>query len=397
MQSYGCTLLGSFLVSLNRLGFAARMVEIVEVNDIEELSQYRLLWNSMFAGTPNATFFLTYDWLDTYWRHFGNDQKLRVLIVYSAGEPLGILPLCVRTEPYRLSKVRVLTYPLDNWSTWYGPIGPNPAATMLAAMQHLRRTPRDWDMMELRWVADEGTQGGKSARAMRAAGMFSEKQEYQRTSLIDLPATWDEYLANKSPSLRQHFCRMLRETLDSGRAQYIRHRPLPASEGDGDPGWDLYARFESVAEASWQSHVVNGNMTTRVCVRDYLHAAHGVAARLGMLDVQVLSVDGRPAAFLYGYHCRGNVTALRAGFDTSNDNEIGMALMLQSIQDSCNQGDRTIDLGPGECEQIRQLRTRTESTYGLTYTPLDSWRSQAVRFTRWANRHRLRNLEAGAT
>src|SRR4051812_26159835 len=30
------------------------MVEIVEINDIEDLSQYRMLWNSLFAGTPNA-------------------------------------------------------------------------------------------------------------------------------------------------------------------------------------------------------------------------------------------------------------------------------------------------------------------------------------------------------
>jgi hypothetical protein len=41
------------------------MVEVIEVNDIEELSQYRLLWNSLFPGTPNATFFHTFDWLDT--------------------------------------------------------------------------------------------------------------------------------------------------------------------------------------------------------------------------------------------------------------------------------------------------------------------------------------------
>src|SRR5262245_23046727 len=141
------------------------MVDIVEVNDIEELGQYRMLWNSLFLGTPNATFFNTFDWLDTYWRHFGRDQKLRVLIVYSGGQPLGILPLCIRKEQYRVSNVRVLTYPLDNWGTWYGPVGPNPSATMLAAMQHLRSTPRDWDMMELRWVADDNSQGGKSARA----------------------------------------------------------------------------------------------------------------------------------------------------------------------------------------------------------------------------------------
>lgn len=360
------------------------MVEVVEINDVEELAQYRLLWNSLFASTPNATFFLTIDWLETYWRYFGHDQKLRVLIVFAAGEPIGILPLCVRTEPYRLSKVRVLTYPLQNWSTWFGPIGPNPASTMLAAMQHIRSTPRDWDMIELRWVSDEATQGGKSARAMRVAGLFSERQEYQWTSLIDLPASWDEYLANKSPSLRRQFRRTLRELFADGHAEYIRHRPLPAAEGDGDPRWDLYCMCESVADASWQSHVVDGNTLTHERVREYFQAAHQAAARLGMVDINVLTLGGRPAAFLYGYHYQGLVSALRTGFDASTSGGIGSALMLLSIEDSCRRGDRTLDFGPGEREHKRRLRTRTESTYRLTYTPLDSWRSQAVRLTRWA-------------
>ena len=100
------------------------MVEVVEINDVEELSQYRLLWNSLFAATPNATFFLTLDWLEAYWRHFGHDQKLRVLIAYAAGEPLGILPLCVRREKFRLSTVRVLTYPLETGARGTARSGP---------------------------------------------------------------------------------------------------------------------------------------------------------------------------------------------------------------------------------------------------------------------------------
>ena len=46
---------------------------------------------------------------------------------------------------------------------------------------------------------------------------------------------------------------------------------------------------------------------------------------------------------------------------------------------AADRGDRMIDFGPGEREHKRRLRTRTESTYRLTYTPIDSWRSQAVR------------------
>jgi CelD/BcsL family acetyltransferase involved in cellulose biosynthesis len=303
----------------------------------------------------------------------------------------------VRREAYRVGQVRVLTYPLDNWSTSYGPIGPNPAATMLAAMQHIRRTPRDWDMIELRWVASEGVQGGKTARAMRVANMFSQKQEYQVTSLVDLPARFDDFIATKSHSLRRQFKRTLRDLFAEGRAEYIRHRPLPAAEGDGEARWDLYGMCESVAAASWQSHVVHGNTLTHDRVREYFHAAHAAAARIGMVDVNVLKLDGQPAAFLYGYHYNRNVIALRTGFDASIGDGLGSALMLKTIEDSCRRGDRVIDFGPGEREHKRRLRTRTESTYRLTYTPIDSWRSQAVRLSRWAKaRWQQRQAPVGA-
>lgn len=360
------------------------MVEVVEINDVEELSHYRLVWNSLFAATPSASFFHTIDWLETYWRHFGHDQKLRVLVVYGADEPLGILPLCVRREKYRVSNVRVLTYPLDNWSTWYGPIGPNPAATMFAAMQHLRRTRRDWDMIELRWVPDEKTQGGKTARAMRVAGMFSEKQEYESTSLVDVPATVDEYVASKSPSIRRQIRDTISESFLDGRHEYVRHRPLAAAEGDGDPQWDVYEMCEAVADASWQARVTDGNTLTHSRVREFFRDSHEAASRVGMVDVNLLKVDGRPAAFLYGYHYDRNVVAVRTGFDSETGNGMGAAVMLKTIEDSCTRGDRVIDFGAGAGEHKRRLRTRTESTYRLTYTPTISWRSQAVRFSRWA-------------
>jgi CelD/BcsL family acetyltransferase involved in cellulose biosynthesis len=364
------------------------MVEVIEVNDIDELSQYRLLWNSLFAATPRASFFLTLDWLEVYWRHFGQHQKLKVLIVYAAGQPIGILPLCVCSEQYRLNKVRVLTYPLDDCGTWYGPIGPNPAATMLAAMQHIRRTPRDWDMIELRWVADDGTQGGRTARALRVAGMFTEKQPYQTTSILELPQSWDNFATTKSRSVRHQFRRQLRHAFEEANAEYIRHRPAPAAEGDGDPRWDLFAMCQVAAASSWQSSVTDGNTLSHDCVRDFYRDAHAAAARLGMVDINVLMFEGRPAAFLYNYVCDSRISALRTGFDTALANHgFGSALALRFIQDSILRGDKVIDFGQGEREHKRRLRTSTESTYRLTYTPLRSWRSQTVRITRWAKNH----------
>lgn len=361
------------------------MVEVIEITSLDELSRYRLLWNSLFRSTPGATFFQTFDWLETCWRHFGDDQQLRVLVARAAGEPLGIVPLCIRTEKYRVGTVRVLTYPLDNWGTWYGPIGPNPAATMLAATQHLRRRERDWDMIDLRWVGIGATERGRTARAMRAAGLLTEKSLYQTTSIVDLPSSWEEFLAGKSRNSRREFRRSLKDTFGDRSVEFIRHRPAPAAEGDGDPRWDVYEMCETVALASWQGSVTNGNTLTHERVRDYFRDAHAAAARLGMVDVNVVKVDGQPAAFLYGYHYDGHVSALRTGYDARfEDRGIGFALILKSIEDGIARGDKSIDFGPGEREHKRRLRTRVESTYRLSYAPVNCLRSQAVQWSRWA-------------
>jgi len=357
------------------------MLEIVEVNDIEELSQYRMVWNAMFAGTPDATFFHTFDWLDTSWRHLGQHHKLRVLIVYSADEPIGILPLSVRRKSSGLGKVRVLTYPFDSKRTWYGPIGPNPAFTVLAALQHIRRTPRDWDMIQLRGVADDGTQGGKTARPLRAAGLFSAIEEYHQNTVIDISNNVAEFHAFKVQHLEHNSDGSWREMVHNQRVEFIRHRPLPASEGDGDPRWDLYSTCEAIAQANSRSNVVSGNTVDCERSSEYFRRAHEVAARLGMVDMALLMLDGQPAAFLYGYHYDRRVEVVRSGLHSASPTALGSVLLQQIIQDGCRRGDRSLHLGPGDPNYIG---SRTEPTYRITYAPLDSWRSQTIRLARWA-------------
>ena len=369
------------------------MAEVIDVNDISELDAYRGDWHRLLAETPGASFFHTLEWLEAYWRHLGGEQELRVLIVQAAGKAIGIVPLVVRRERYRAASVRVLTYPLDNCGTWYGPIGPQPGTIMLAAMQHIRHSRRDWDMIELRWIPA----GDNTVRAMRVAGLFTAKSEYQPTSTLDLSSNWEEFLAGKSHTLRRQFRRTLRQVFEVQQAEHVRHRPASEEHGDGDPRWDLYANCEDVAMASWQSSVVNGNTLTHDRVRAFYRDAHAAAARLGMVDVNVLRIGGQPVAFLYSYHYQGRISALRTGYNAAHgDQGLGSALTLKAIEDSIARGDQQLDFGPGEREHKRRLRSRIEMTYRLTYAPLHSWRSQAVQLSRWAKQRWPRRQETSA-
>jgi CelD/BcsL family acetyltransferase involved in cellulose biosynthesis len=365
------------------------MIEVQAIDDIEELASYRLFWNSWLPDTPRASFFHTLEWLETYWDHFGDDQQLRALVVRSAGKPIGIVPLCIRRQRHRFGAVRVLGYPLDDWGTSFGPIGSNRAVAMLAAMQHLRHADRDWDLMELRWTSSPWSDDARAARSMRVVGMFTEQQTHQTTSVVDFKGDWASYLAAKSRKTRHEIRRVLRRTFEKENVTYIRHRPAPARDGDGDPAWDLYAMCQQVALASWQGSSTTGNTITHDRVRHFLRDAHAVAARLGMLDMNLLLVDGRPAAFTYNYCFRGRVSFLRMGYDPSLEcRGLGRALLLRSIEDSFERGDESYDLGPGDSRLARELRTGTETSYRLTHAPFASWPSQAVRLAGWARRLR---------
>src|SRR5262249_49495494 len=126
------------------------MFDVIEINSLEELRAKRAAWEGLLAQTPKAAYFQTPQWLETHWQFHGEKAakdrpagRLRVLFVEKEGQSVGILPLAVVTEPFRVGRVRVLGYPLAGWGSFYGPIGPRPADTLLAGLRHIRQTARD--------------------------------------------------------------------------------------------------------------------------------------------------------------------------------------------------------------------------------------------------------------
>jgi CelD/BcsL family acetyltransferase involved in cellulose biosynthesis len=168
------------------------MSHVIEINRPEQLEPYRLVWQALWGETRGASFFQTLDWLQASWRHFGGGQKLRVLVVVSDGTPVGILPLTVTSERTRVGRIRTLTYPLAEWGSFYGPIGPNPTATLVAAMRHLAETPRDWDLLDLRSIDREGLDRRRTQRAMQWAGFQGHERSWKECGQIEVAGTWDD-------------------------------------------------------------------------------------------------------------------------------------------------------------------------------------------------------------
>ncbi len=363
-----------------------------ELNTIDEIRAHRPIWNALLAETPNATFFQSADWLEVYWKHYGQDQRLRVLVVYGDRRAVGILPLVVRTEQTKVGRLRFLTYPLDYWGSFYGPIGPMPEATLQAGLRHVRSTKRDFDALELRWVGPGEDDRRRAVAALRSVRCQACETTLDQTAFVrlagdDFSGTWEDYLASRTSKWRNNFKRWQRRLAARGEVTYQRYRPRGVAHGDGDPRWDLFDACLTVAENSWQGQTGSGTTLSDTAVRPFLKDAHEAAAKAGALDLNLLALDERPIAFVYNYCHRGQLFGLRVGFDAEASRDgAGNLLYARVIEDSFRRGDRLYDLGPGSIEAKRQLQTGIRPILRYSHFPLLSVRSQMLRLKRHYDR-----------
>lgn len=353
-----------------------------EINDPAQLASLRADWERLLEQTLGASFWHTLEWLTAYWKHYGDGQRLRVLVVESSGRVEAIVPLVVRSEATRVGRLRVLTYPLHDWGSFYSPLGPASIDSLAAAMAHLRSTPRDWDLFDLRWLASDELDG--IAEAMRQAGFPPLQQPWSQTALVEMTGfDWHAYWASRGSAWRNNVRRSYRKLSENYEVRYLRYR-CDSSGEPMDPRWDLYETCVELAGRSWQSNATDGTTLSHAQVRDFLRDAHAAAAHRGAIDINLLYLNDRPAAFAYNYAWRGWVYGLRMGFDAALTRDgAGTVLMEHMLRDSFLRGDRVFDLGAGYLEAKRAWRTCERYIYRSTHFALPAPRAQLLRAKHW--------------
>ena len=342
------------------------MFQVTDINDLQELDSLRATWQSLLLKTPNYSFFHTLEWLETAWGHYPLPQKLRVMLVERDGKPVGIVPLCVRTERRKVGACRILTYPLNDWGTFYGPIGAEPQLAFRAAIEHVARTSRDWDFIDLRWVDQAAPEFMSIGESLRAAGYDFIVRPRMEVRLVCMTDGWDAYVQTRSRNWRQKMRRDV-EGLGrkSGEVKLLRYRPAAGAGTDAQHD-EIYDICASIAAHSWQSEAGSQSTLSSPRVRDLLRELHRQAGRLGMLDTNILTVGDRPVAFNYNYLAENRTYGLRSGFDqTAGLENCGKILIFKMLEDAFERGDAEYSFGPGR--QPHKDRFATGMRYAYTF------------------------------
>ena len=77
------------------------LLQLKVYENLDDLSELEPLWNDLVADYHAASIFCTWEWLVTWWRHFGGQRQLLVLALFnSSSQLLGLAPFSILSEPF---------------------------------------------------------------------------------------------------------------------------------------------------------------------------------------------------------------------------------------------------------------------------------------------------------
>ncbi len=196
------------------------MPQVRPVTTPAELLELQGDWERLLTHAPAANVFLTFDWLSTWWRHYGGARRLCVLAAYEGKELTGLAPLMIEER-------RLLGLPVFRRIAFLGTgisdrldmlLTPGVGgATLEAIIAHLVR--QRWDMLDLQEVPEESVTAKLLPELAEPLGVRVEVTPQSVCPVVKLARDSEKHLAGLGKKLRQnltYYGRRLRKEHEVG-------------------------------------------------------------------------------------------------------------------------------------------------------------------------------------
>jgi CelD/BcsL family acetyltransferase involved in cellulose biosynthesis len=315
---------GSFAARTNS---GRRRMRVARIRTADELAALAPEWNCLAGGIP----FRRHEWMATWQRCYGGELFV-VAVRTSSGALVGIAPWYVDRSLPNGRVVRFLGSG-EACSDYLGILAtPEFAAPAVDAVaDYLCGSAADaWDSIELEGVdADEPT-----IRRLVAAVQQRDALVVERPGLncwrLALPESWEAYLAGVSKSHRKQLRRIETRLLDTNRATLHSVR----TEAELPAAWPTFVDLHQRRRAALGE---KGCFASPRFAAFHEEVARRFAAN-GALRLDLLQMDGKPAAAEYHFAGGGVAFAYQAGvapelMEEEPGRTITVALIRRAIED----------------------------------------------------------------
>ena len=279
------------------------------VRDEREWEALAPLWDRFLHAVPDHTVFQTYDYQRLWWRHFGGDAELFIVVLSRDGEVRGIAPLQVETVKEDGRWLRRLRFIGSRWEVDRPRLlfPAEEASLTRALVGFLAARASAWDFCDLH-EQPTGSDGLAALEAaFRSAGYLVGRSRDSDCAYLALHGTWAGFLADKSQTFRKNLKAAGRRLRTAGEVEYRVYDTLPEVV-------EQLEVYRAIEARSWKSGEGVGISRDGDYFEFYREMAERFAKRRQFV-IRILSVGGRPVAGTFGLSHDGVFYSLQIAHD----------------------------------------------------------------------------------
>jgi CelD/BcsL family acetyltransferase involved in cellulose biosynthesis len=288
----------------------AQELAVQLVEDERALDALEAEWNALLARS-DASVFQSFEWLRTWWRHFGErrrDARLHVVAVRGGGELVALAPLFVeRTRLLGVAPFRRLLFLGHRDSDYLDVVAARglEAEAVDAIAAHLAAQRARFEVAVLEETPDRSRNGPLLAAALARRGFRVTRVPDSPCPRTVLAKTWEETIARFGQSDRREIRRRLRNIQKEHRVEL---ELVPA----GDAVRAAMREFVEMHQERWARDGWWGAFADPAAAEFQYDVAERLARR-GWLFLAFLRVDGLRMAVNYGFQFRDAVAIYLPG------------------------------------------------------------------------------------
>lgn len=180
-------------------------------------------WRELLPRSPTNTIFSTPEWARSWWQEFGEGKELWLRAVECGSNLVGIAPLIAQGDVVSFMGGPDLCDYLD-----FVPFQGQEGAFYPAVWEHLRGC--SWRSLDLHCLASGSPTLSHLPAQAQASGCTVEQHLEEVCPRVELPQTWEEYLASLNKKRRHELRRKLRRLTEQGFSYYATQGQLPSAQ-----------------------------------------------------------------------------------------------------------------------------------------------------------------------
>jgi CelD/BcsL family acetyltransferase involved in cellulose biosynthesis len=330
-------------------------VETKLIEDMSAFAQLEPFWNQLVAKSIINTCHSTFEWLFTWWRHFGTGRHLFVVAAYEHGILVGLAPLYIGNGINEPTDLHFLGQGLSDYADFIVPTDrPDVVEALVSA---LFESHESWDGLDLEEMPSTSPSRACLDAAINGGGATAAWQETVRCPYLPITGTWEAFYAAIGKGFRHEVRNKLNRCRDKG---------LHFAYFDRRAADDAFV--DEVVALSSERRSADGHRSPFLNHPDceFLRDVLPLMGRRNMLRIGELRSRYALLAFMLGFQWQGVASTWNTQYDPRlTEYSLGRIVLVSFAEQVFRDGCRELDFMRGEEPYKFQWTSLTRTNLAL--------------------------------